>query len=83
VLSATQDGGYGNILTIGHGDGVTTRYGHLSAFKARPGDRVRRGDVVAYVGNTGRSTGAHVHYEILEHGTAVNPADQVMDNDED
>ncbi len=83
VLSATQDGGYGNILTIGHGDGVTTRYGHLSAFKAKAGDRVRRGDVIAYVGNTGRSTGAHVHYEILEHGAAVNPADRIMDNDED
>jgi murein DD-endopeptidase MepM/ murein hydrolase activator NlpD len=73
VIHAGRDSGYGNTLVISHGDGVTTRYGHLSMFKVRPGQKVRRGDVVALVGNTGRSTGSHVHYEILENGAAVNP----------
>ena len=73
VRSAERDGGYGNTLTLDHGDGIVTRYGHLSAFRARPGQRVHRGDVVAFVGNTGRSSGSHVHYEIVLHGAAVDP----------
>jgi len=73
VIKAGRDSGYGNTLIISHGDGIVTRYGHLSAFKARPGQKVQRGDVVALVGNTGRSTGSHVHYEIFENGSAVNP----------
>lgn len=73
VRSAERDAGYGNTLTIDHGDGIVTRYGHLSAFRARPGQRVHRGDVVALVGNTGRSTGSHVHYEVVLHGAAVDP----------
>jgi len=52
---------------------LTTRYGHLSAFAVKPDQHVRRGDVIGYVGSTGRSTGAHVHYEILANGKLINP----------
>ncbi len=73
VIKAGRDSGYGNTLILSHGDGIVTRYGHLSAFKVSPGQTVKRGDIVALVGNTGRSTGSHVHYEVMENGTAVNP----------
>lgn len=73
VASAGPGGNYGNLLVIDHGYGITTRYGHLSRFAAAPGERVHRGDVVAYVGSTGRSTSAHLHYEILLNGQLTNP----------
>lgn len=73
VIKAERDSGYGNTLMISHGDGIVTRFGHLSAFKVQAGQKVQRGDIVALVGNTGRSTGSHVHYEVMENGTAVNP----------
>ena len=56
-----------------HGFGLTTRYGHLSGFASRPGQAVKRGDVIGYVGATGRATGAHLHYEILANGKLINP----------
>jgi len=56
-----------------HGFGLSTRYGHLSSFASRTGQTVKRGDVIGYVGSTGRSTGAHVHYEILANGKLINP----------
>src|SRR5207302_6297625 len=62
VISAGIQGGYGNALSIDHGYGVVTRYGHLESFAVRPGQKVKRGDVIGYVGNTGRSTGPHLHY---------------------
>jgi murein DD-endopeptidase MepM/ murein hydrolase activator NlpD len=73
VESAGRSGEYGNLLVLQHGFGLATRYGHLSTFNVRPGDAVRRGDVIGYVGSTGRSTGAHLHYEILINGRLVNP----------
>ena len=73
VESAAYTGDYGNLIVLGHGFGLSTRYGHLSAFKVTPGQRVKRGDVIGYVGSTGRSTGAHVHYEILANGNQMNP----------
>jgi len=73
VESATYTGDYGNFIVLRHGFGLTTRYGHLSSFAARTGQRVKRGDVIGYVGSTGRSTGAHVHYEILANGKLINP----------
>ncbi len=73
VASAEQNGNYGNLLVLDHGYGITTRYGHLSRFAASPGVRVHRGDVVGYVGSTGRSTSAHLHYEILLNGRLTNP----------
>ena len=73
VESAGYTGDYGNLVVINHGFGLTTRYGHMSSFAARPGKQVKRGDVIGYVGSTGRSTGTHVHYEILANGKLINP----------
>jgi murein DD-endopeptidase MepM/ murein hydrolase activator NlpD len=64
---------YGNLIVLKHEFGLTTRYGHLSGFKIKPGESVHRGDVIGYVGSTGRSTGAHLHYEILANGKLLNP----------
>jgi murein DD-endopeptidase MepM/ murein hydrolase activator NlpD len=66
--------GYGNHIIIDHGFGYQTLYAHLSAFKVRVGDKVKRGQVIGLVGNTGKSTAPHLHYEVHHHGRAVNPA---------
>lgn len=81
VLKAERDAGYGNTLTIKHGDGIVTRYGHLSAFKVQPGQKIHRGDVIALVGNTGRSTGSHLHYEILQGGQNIDPTVMILDDE--
>ena len=73
VRSAARNGAYGNLIEIDHGFGIETRYGHLSEFAVAPGATVRRGDVIGYVGATGRATGSHVHYEVLADGAHVNP----------
>ena len=73
VEAASWAGDYGNLLVILHAFGLKTRYGHLSAFATSAGKRVRRGDVIGYVGATGRATGAHLHYEILANGQLLNP----------
>jgi murein DD-endopeptidase MepM/ murein hydrolase activator NlpD len=73
IASAGASGTYGNLVVIDHGYGITTRYGHLSRFATATGDRVHRGDVIAYVGSTGRSTSSHLHYEILLNGQLTNP----------
>jgi murein DD-endopeptidase MepM/ murein hydrolase activator NlpD len=73
VETASYTGDYGNLITLRHDFGLTTRYGHLSKFNVKIGDTVRRGDIIAYVGSTGRSTGAHLHYEILASGKLINP----------
>jgi murein DD-endopeptidase MepM/ murein hydrolase activator NlpD len=73
VDGAAYTGDYGNLIVIKHGFGLATRYGHLSAFAVKPGAQVKRGDVIGYVGSTGRSTGAHLHYEILANGHLINP----------
>jgi murein DD-endopeptidase MepM/ murein hydrolase activator NlpD len=73
VESASYNGDYGNLIVLKHGFGLMTRYGHLSGFAAKPGQTVKRGDVIGYVGSTGRATGAHVHYEILVNGKLINP----------
>ena len=73
VASAAPNGNYGNLIVLDHGYGITTRFGHLSKFAARAGDQIRRGEVIGYVGSTGRSTSAHLHYEILLNGQLTNP----------
>jgi murein DD-endopeptidase MepM/ murein hydrolase activator NlpD len=73
VESAAWSGNYGNFLVLDHGFGIKTRYGHLSGFKVKAGDTVRRGGVVGYVGATGRATGPHLHYEILANGQLIDP----------
>jgi murein DD-endopeptidase MepM/ murein hydrolase activator NlpD len=65
--------GYGNHVVIRHGFGYETLYGHLSAYKCRAGQRVKRGDIIGLIGSTGRSEGPHLHYEVHKNGTAVNP----------
>jgi murein DD-endopeptidase MepM/ murein hydrolase activator NlpD len=65
--------GYGNHIVISHGFGYETLYGHLSRYKCRPGQRVKRGDVIGYVGSTGRSQAPHLHYEVHKNGQVVNP----------
>lgn len=66
-------GGYGKYVEINHGNAVQTRYGHLSAMNVSPGQRIRKGDILGYMGSTGRSTGSHLHYEVRIAGEAINP----------
>lgn len=73
VIFAGPRKGYGNSITIDHKFGTTTRYGHLSRIVVRAGQRVSRGDVIGYVGSTGRSTASHLHYEVRLHKRALNP----------
>lgn len=73
LRSGWNSGGYGNLVEIDHGRGITTRYGHLSAILVRPGDRIARGQLIGRMGSTGRSTGNHLHYEVRIDGRAVNP----------
>ena len=73
VESASYTGDYGNLVVLKHAFGLTTRYGHLSAFDVKPGQTVKRGAVIGYVGSTGRATGSHLHYEILANGKLINP----------
>jgi len=68
-----QRAGYGRLIIIDHGFGVTTWYGHLSGFNIQPGARVKAGDVIGYEGDSGRSTGPHLHYEVRIYNTPVNP----------
>src|SRR5437870_1506403 len=71
--SEWNSGGYGNLIELNHGQGIQTRYGHLSQRIAQPGQRVRRGQLIGLMGSTGRSTGSHLHYEVRIDGRAVNP----------
>ena len=73
VESATYTGDYGNLIVLTHGFGLVTRYGHLSGFAVKPGQTVKRGAVIGFVGATGRATGSHLHYEILANGKLINP----------
>jgi murein DD-endopeptidase MepM/ murein hydrolase activator NlpD len=73
VTTAGRAGAYGNCVEIGHGKGLATRYGHLSAILVHPGEVVKQGEVIARMGSTGRSTGTHLHFEVRIDGRAVNP----------
>lgn len=68
-----NSGGYGNLVEIDHGRGITTRYGHMSAILVHAGDHITRGQQIGRMGSTGRSTGNHLHYEVRIDGRAVNP----------
>ncbi len=73
IKRVSNYGGYGNEIEIDHGYGYVTKYAHLDSFKIKKGQRVKRGEVIGYVGNTGASTAPHLHYEIIKDGKKVNP----------
>jgi len=73
VEQARWAGGYGRYVKLRHADGWETAYGHLSRWAARPGQHVRQGQVIAYSGSSGESTGPHVHFEVIDHGVRINP----------
>lgn len=80
VRLSGRESGYGKMLEIDHGYGITTRYGHNSKNLVKVGDRVKRGDKIALVGSTGRSTGPHLHYEVRLSGVAVNPRNYILED---
>lgn len=73
IESADFRGGYGRTVVISHGNGISTLFGHMSGFAVSAGQHIQRGDVIGYVGQSGRSTGPHVHYEVHIYKTPVNP----------
>ena len=79
VVFAGYKGGYGKMVIVDHGLGKVTKYGHLSKIDVRNGDSVIRGQELGRLGNTGRSTGPHLHYEVVLNGKAVNPVDYLLD----
>jgi len=79
VISCGEKGGYGNAIQVDHGYDVVTRYGHLDRFNVKPGQRIHRGDVIGFVGNTGRSTAPHLHYEVWVRDQAQNPIHFILD----
>jgi murein DD-endopeptidase MepM/ murein hydrolase activator NlpD len=73
VASAKWDGGYGYSILIEHSEEFSTRYGHLSRYIVRRGAQVKKGDIIGYMGTSGRSTGVHLHYEVIKNGEYINP----------
>jgi murein DD-endopeptidase MepM/ murein hydrolase activator NlpD len=73
VVIAAREGAYGNLITIDHGYGLETRYGHLSKYDVKLGEKIKRGQVIGRVGATGRATGPHLHYEVRVNGRLLNP----------
>lgn len=80
VIKASNTSGLGKAVYISHGQGIVTRYGHMSKIAVEAGQEVQRGDVIGYVGSTGRSTGNHVHYEVHVDGKATNPLAYILDD---
>jgi murein DD-endopeptidase MepM/ murein hydrolase activator NlpD len=78
VVKAEWANGYGNVVYVSHGNGYSTRYGHLSNFAVKPGQHLKRGDVIGHVGSTGRSTGPHLHYEVRLNNNPVNPLEYIL-----
>ncbi|OAO04453.1 M23 family metallopeptidase [Parasphingorhabdus sp.] len=74
-------GGYGKYIEINHGNGIQTRYGHMSRLNVKANARVKSGDLIGFMGSTGRSTGSHLHYEVRIAGEAVNPIPFMQSND--
>lgn len=78
VVFTGRKGGFGKLIIIDHGHGITTRYGHLAKILVKVGQRVKRGEKIAEIGNTGRSTGPHLHYEVRLNGVPVNPKRYIL-----
>jgi murein DD-endopeptidase MepM/ murein hydrolase activator NlpD len=79
VTTAARTAGYGKLVALNHSYGLATRYGHLSEIRVRPGQRVKKGDIIGLVGSTGRSSGPHLHYEVLRAGRQVDPRKYLSD----
>jgi murein DD-endopeptidase MepM/ murein hydrolase activator NlpD len=79
VVYAGMEGGYGNVIVVDHGYGIKTRYGHLSRILVKPGESVKRGVQIGAIGNTGRSTGPHLHYEVRVNGVPQNPRKFILE----
>jgi murein DD-endopeptidase MepM/ murein hydrolase activator NlpD len=78
VVFTGIEGTYGKVLSIDHGYGISTRYGHLDTILVKEGDKIKRGDKIATVGVTGRTTGPHLHYEVRINGVPVNPRNYIL-----
>jgi murein DD-endopeptidase MepM/ murein hydrolase activator NlpD len=78
VVSVRVNGGLGKMIAINHGYGYKTRYAHLDKYNIKVGQKVRRGDIIGYMGNTGYSTGPHLHYEVLRNGKSANPYKYIL-----
>ena len=78
VTYAGWHGAYGHTIIISHGNGITTRYAHMQKYVLKEGEKVDRGDLIGYVGSTGRSTGSHLHYEVMLNGVCVNPMQYIL-----
>jgi murein DD-endopeptidase MepM/ murein hydrolase activator NlpD len=81
VRFAAYDGGYGYTVEIDHGNGISTRYSHNAKLLVTKGQKIKRGDVIAYVGNSGRSSGPHLHYEIRLNGKLEDPVKYILSSD--
>lgn len=79
VILASPDGGYGNSVEVDHGGGIITKYAHMQRFNVKPGDWVKRGQTLGYIGLTGRTTGPHLHYEVRLNGVPVNPMNYILE----
>ena len=82
VLDAKRWGGYGNVIIIDHLNGYVTYYGHLRAFNVERGDRITRGQVIGLVGNSGKSTSSHLHYEVHRNDEPINPLNYILNHEE-
>ncbi len=80
IIFAGKKSGYGQIVMIDHGYGLETWYGHTSRILVKPGQKIKRGQTIALIGNSGRSTGAHVHYEVHVNGIPVDPINYILEN---
>ncbi|MGE9984600.1 M23 family metallopeptidase [Desulfovibrio sp. SGI.169] len=79
VTLAARDGAYGNSVEINHGGGIVTKYGHMQRCTVQPGQWVKRGETIGYIGMTGRTTGPHLHYEVRLNGVPVNPMRYILE----
>ena len=79
VILAARDGAYGNSVEINHGGGIVTKYGHMQRWAVQPGQWVKRGEIIGYIGMSGRTTGPHLHYEVRLNGVPVNPMRYILE----
>ena len=79
VILAARDGAYGTSVEINHGGGIVTKYGHMQRWAVQPGQWVKRGEIIGYIGMSGRTTGPHLHYEVRLNGVPVNPMRYILE----